>query len=65
MKGSKFNGLWKVLNLVANGEASSLVANGRFQCLVTFRRFQAWWPLEGERKTSFSLLFIFPVTKYT
>jgi len=49
-----FDGQWKVLSLVVNEETSYLEANGRFQCLVALERFQIWWPLEEERKTSFS-----------
>jgi hypothetical protein len=45
-------------------EDPNSVAYGRFQCLVALERFQTWWPLE-ERKTSFSFLFIFPLTNFT
>jgi len=67
MEGSKFGGLWKVLSLVVNGEVSCLVANGKFQCFLALGRFQAWWLLKGkgEGKTSFSPLFISPLTSFT
>jgi hypothetical protein len=61
---SQLGGQWKVP--MFGDQWGNILFGGPWKVpnLVAFGRFQAWWPLEGERKTSFSTLFIFPPNNF-